>query len=193
MKANIHPSASHPDKMNKEQILAIERPAPTCAECNRPIEDLDRHPTRLKIQLDDQTKRGDYCPECWEFIKSEAYDSYWVTKREKRERRLPKLSRREKAIAARALFESLWDQRDREDVDADLYMLAHLLMKWGGLKWKADTTDEEGREIIVFENPLSGDRIEIRSVPMADEQAEFIKQRLEGYLREHAPDNDVAL
>lgn len=178
--------------LEKEQLLALERPQSHCAECNRVIEDLEKHPTRLLI-AEDQPKRGDYCPECWEFIKGESYDSYWMTRRPRREKRLPKLSRREKAVAARALFESLWEQRDREDVDADLYFLAHLLMKWGGLKWKRESSDESGGELIIFENPITGDTIEIKSVKMTEDYINQIKERLENFLREHAPENEILL
>ncbi len=181
-----------PSMLDKEQLLALERPQPLCAECGKPIEELDKHPTRLRV-AEDQPKRGDFCPECWEFIKNEAYDSYWLTKRQKKERRLPKLSRREKAVAARALFESLWERRDMEEVDADLYFLAHMLMKWGGLKWKREATDEKGREIIVFENPTTGDTIEIPTVHMDETLVDQIKERLESHLREHAPENEVLL
>lgn len=176
--------------IDKEQILSIERPHAHCAECNAPIEDLDRHPTRLLIK-DGGPQRGDYCPDCWQFIKNETYDSYWLTRREKKEKRAPKLSRREKAVAARALFESLWDQREREDVDAHLYFLAHLLLKWGGLKWKQDLKDEAGREIILFENPATGDTVEIRSVPMEQDQIEQVKQRIESFLHDYAPENEI--
>jgi len=178
--------------LDKDQILAIERPQTHCAECNGLIEELDRHPTRLTLS-EVEPKRRDYCPDCWQFIKNEAFDVYWMTRRLKKEKVIPKLSRREKAVAARALFESLWDQRDREDVEADLYFLAHLLMKWGGLKWKREEKDGDGHDIIVFENPSTGDSIEVRSVHLSEEALEQTKSRLENFLRDYAPENEVQL
>lgn len=178
--------------LEKDQLLSIERPQTHCAECNTAIDGLDRHPTRLMVRAAEQ-KRLDYCPDCWEFIRNETYDVYWMTRRLKKEKAVPKLSRREKAVVARALFESLWERRDQENVDADLYFLAHLLMKWGGLRWKREETGADGQEVIVFENPATGDLIEVRSVRMSEEALEQTKERLENFLRDYAPDNEVQL
>lgn len=176
----------------KDQLLAIERPRARCSGCDASLDDFDRHPSRLRIK-DETPERADFCPECWERMKADAYDSYWQSKRTKRRKEIPKLSRREKAIAVRALFESLWDQRDREDVDVHLYFLSHLLMKWGGLRWRRSVQDDEGRETVVFENPQSGDEIEIRSVSITEGSLDPVKTRVEDFLREYAPENTATL
>lgn len=179
-------------KIDRERLLSLERPKALCAECGEPINVLDRHPTSLRLSGEDQ-KRQDFCPECWEFAKNDVYDSYWITKRVKKAKNAPKLTRREKAVAVRALFESLWEERDREDVDVDLYFLSHLLLRWGGLKFRASEQDDEGREIIVFENPTTGDPIEIRSVTANDDALIRIKERIDKFLAEYAPDDDSEL
>jgi hypothetical protein len=178
--------------IDKEHILALERPQTHCAECNAPLSELDRHPTRLIVR-GGEPRRADFCPDCWEFAKEEAYDSYWITRRVKKEKRAPRLSRREKAVAVRALFESLWEKREAEEVEAHIYFLAHLLLKWGGLKWKGTEVDAEGREIVVFENPITGDPIEIRSVDASEEAIAEIRDRIEAFLREYAPDDETLL
>lgn len=177
--------------IEKEQLLQLERPKGQCAECGAPLEELPRHPSRLRLRAK-ESERSDFCPDCWQFAKDDAYDSYWLTKRVKRERRAPRLSRREKAVAARALFESLWDQRDREDVDAHLYFLAHLLLRWGGLKFRKRESADEG-ERLVFENPATGEEIELRSVDADEASIQAIKERIENFLRDYSPEGEVEL
>lgn len=178
--------------LDKETILTLERPQPACSECGAPLDEFEKHPTGLRVAQAEH-KRRDFCPECWQFAKNDAFDSYWITKRVKKEKPTPKLSRREKAVATRALFEKLWDERDREDVDVHLYFLSHLLLRWGGLKWKASDSDEQGREVIVFENPVTGDTIEIRSVTASEAEILEVKDRIEAFLREYAPDEEAAI
>ena len=176
--------------IEKERLLTLERPRPHCTECNGVLEDLDSHPTRLMVD-EKELQRTDYCPDCWEFVKEETYDSFWVTRRIKKEKRVPKLSRREKAVAVRALFESLWEKRDREDVEVHLYFLAHLLLRWRGLRWKRNEVDAEGRELIVFEHPATGDLIEILSVDTTNESIAAIKEEIENFLRDYAPEQEA--
>ncbi len=178
--------------LEREPWLGIERPRAHCSECNAPLEDLERHPTRL-ILLAEAPLRRDTCPDCWDLVRSEAYHSYWVTRRLKPEPPTPRLSRREKALAVRALFESLWDQREREDLDDHLYVLAHLLLRWGGLKWRGRGRDERGRPTVVFENPATGDPLALPAVEPPEAIVEAIKARIESFLREHAPEAEIAL
>lgn len=178
--------------IDKEQLLSIERPKAKCVECDTALDELNHHPTRLRVR-EDSPERADFCADCWEFAKGDAYDSFWVTRRIKKEKRIPKLSRREKAVAVRALFESLWERRDDEDVEAHLYFLSHLLLRWGGLKWVRNKIAPDGGEIIVFENPATGDPIEVRTVDTSSDAIAEVKTRIENFLREYAPENDTAL
>jgi hypothetical protein len=178
--------------IGKEKLLTLERPQPVCAECGAALEALERNPTRLTVK-EDEPRRADFCPDCWRFAKEEARQAYWQTKREKKEKRAPRLSRREKAVAVRALFEGLWEQRDREAVDAHLYFLAHLLLRWGGLKWVRNEADEGGREVIVFEHPTTGDVLEIPAVDAEEEAIAAIQTRIEDFLRDYAPEAEATL
>ena len=101
---------------------------------------------------------------------------------------MPKLNRRQRSAALRALFESLWERRETEDVGPEIYMLAHLLMKWGGLRWRANETDPMGQALVVFEDPASGDRITIPETKLDDERLVQVQQRVEDFLREYAPE-----
>ena len=178
--------------IQRDQLLSLQRPKSHCHECGVALDEFDRHPTRLRM-LEDEPERADFCPDCWEFVKEEAYHSYWITRRVRREKRAVKLSRRERAVAARALFESLWEKREQEEIDAHLYFLAHLLLRWGGLKWVRNDVDSEGREIIVFENPATGDPIEIRSVDISQESISETKEHIEEFLRQYAPESEIPL
>jgi hypothetical protein len=68
-----------------------------------------------------------------------------------------------------------------------------LLLRWGGLKWKASDVDDQGRELIVFENPVTGDAIEIRSVAASEAEILEVKERIEAFLREYAPDEEASV
>ena len=174
----------------KDQLLSLDRPKTTCAECGVSLEEMDRNPTRLRFK-EGELKRADFCPDCWEFCKNEAYESFWVTRRIKKDKTHRKLSRREKAVAARALFESLWERRDQEDVEVHLYFLSHLLLRWGGLKWVSSEKDDSGRETIIFENPTTGDPLEIHSTDAPEEQIAEIRDGIDKFLREFtAEDNE---
>lgn len=183
--------------LGKDQLLTLERPQAVCAECGAQLGGMDRTPTRLR-QADKEKgrplQRADFCPDCWEFAKDEARQAYWLTRREKKEKRAPKLSRREKAVAVRALFESLWETRDSGDVEAHVYFLAHLLLRWGGLKWLRNERAEDGGEVIVFENPTTGDTVEVPAVDAGEETIAAIRDRIEAFLRDYAPETaDVEL
>ena len=182
--------------MDKETLLSIGRPQRQCLNCSTPIDAIERHPSVLRGSRADKIERADYCPICWEAIKDETYRSFWITRRELKDRGMPKMTRRQRAVALRALFETLWEKRDSEDEDVapHLFVLSHLLMKWGGLKYRENQADANGREVIVFEDPASGDAIDIPSIDLTDEQLLEIKNQIEDFLRDYVQeDQAVAL
>lgn len=178
--------------LEKDKYLTLERPKVACCECGSGLDEFSHHPSSLRMG-ESESRRLDFCPDCWEFAKSEVRDSYWVTRRAKKEKRARRLSRREKAVAVRALFESFWDQRESEDLDAHLYFLSHLLLRWGGLKFVRTEEDAEGRELLVFENPATGDPIEIRNVDAMEDSILEIKEKIEKFLIEYAPEEESVL
>lgn len=172
--------------MDKETLLSIGRPQRHCMNCKGPLDEIERHPSALKSEGERPVARYDFCPTCWEQLKDDAYDSFWLTRREVKARRMPKLTRRDRNMALRALFESLWDRRDSEDVDAPLYLLAHLLMKWKGLIWRENEIDAAGRGHVIFEDPASGERISVAEVEIPDQKLVEIQQEIEDFMRQFA-------
>jgi hypothetical protein len=172
--------------MDKETLLTISRPNKTCLNCGEALDVIERHPSMLRADEARRLERLDFCPDCWQHMKDEVYESFWITRREQKNRAIPRLSKRERATALRVLFESLWDRRGEEDMAAHLYFLSHLLMKWGGLKWRENATDIQGGEVIVFEDPASGDMLEINAVQLDDERLLAIKDEVENFLRQYA-------
>ncbi len=175
--------------MDKEALLTIGRPQRLCVNCNSGLAEIERHPSTLRTSGRHKIERLDYCPDCWQHIKDETYESFWITRREMKEQRAPKLSRRERSLALRALFETMWDRREEEDLGAQLYLLSHLLMKWGGLKWRASQVDALGREVVVFEEAGTGEMIEIPAVTLDDQALAHATAEIENFLRQYAPDD----
>lgn len=178
--------------MDKEALLKIGRPGKQCVNCGAALAELNRNPTAVRKE-DEQLARLDYCPECWDVIKRDVYDFFWVTRREHKPKAAVKLTRKERNAALRALFESLWERRDNEDVSSHLFLLSHLLMKWGGLKFLEEETTEDGRAMIVFEDPSSGDRLAIEAMDLEDERILELKEEIDDFLREFASDEDPEL
>jgi hypothetical protein len=175
--------------MDKDALLTIGRPQRLCVNCNAPLMAIERHPSALRHSGRQKFERLDYCPECWQVIKDEAYESYWITHREVKERKAPKLNRRQRSLALRALFETLWDKREDEDLGPQLYVLSHLLMKWGGLKWRESRTDLTGRELIVFEDLGTNETLEIPSVEMDDTMLALVTGEIEEFMKQYAPED----
>ena len=180
--------------MDKESLLSIGRPRKICLNCNNPIDVIERHPSILRHNPEGGGfERQDYCPDCWEHLKDDIYESFWITKRDPLSRKIPKMTRRERSTAIRVLFESVWDRRESGDMDEHLFFLAHLLMKWGGLKWRKNRTNENGQEYVVFEDPTSGDVIEIKSIEVQDERILSIRSEIERFLQEFSPESEAVL
>jgi hypothetical protein len=178
--------------MDKELLISISRPQKLCMNCNGPLEAIERHPSILKTVNKKGIERYDYCPDCWRQMKDEAYESFWITKRVIK-RKVRKLSRRERSTALRALFESLWERREAEEVGPHLFFLAHLLLKWGGLRWKENRQGEGGREIVVFEDPATGDQLEVPAVEVEETRMSAIRGEVEEFLKQYASDDEATV
>jgi len=187
--------------MDKEALQTIGRPHRTCANCDAALVQIERHASALRPAGRAKLERLDYCPDCWTAIKDEIYDSFWITRREVKAPRI-RLNRRQRSVALRALFESLWDRREDDGstseeapelASARLYVLAHLLLKWGGLRWRENRIDEDGRERVIFEDPASGTAIEIPGIELDDERTATVMQEIEDFLRHYHPGDDGEL
>ena len=112
-----------------------------------------------------------------------------MARRAARAPRATRLNRRQRNTALRALFESLRERAETEDVGAHLYLISHLLMQWGGLKWRENATAEDGSETVVFEDAASGESFAVAAAPIPDERLLAIKEEIDEFLHRHAAED----
>ncbi|MFH0795192.1 MAG: hypothetical protein V2A74_14305 [bacterium] len=168
--------------VDKEQYLNLGRPEKNCLLCGASLLEVEKHPSVLSVGEAEALMRRDYCQRCWEQLREE-YFSFWITRREKPKQRV-KISKKERNDALLRLFLSLYDDRANNDHLDRLYFLAHLLMKFGVLKWKSHIALNNGAPALLFEQPQTGLDFEIPQVEVSDERLSAIKGELEAYLSE---------
>ncbi len=175
--------------MERDNYLQIGRPSNECALCGRALAEIGRHPSVIdepeektdrkskdkarnkdkeKDKESDPTPRRDFCPECWSKAKDLKYFSFWLARRT---RPAPnrKLAKAERNEVLWRLFSALTTRQEPE-TEPQRFLLAHLLMKYGVLRWQANSTDEEGLACIVFEHTPTGEPYRVREHAM-DEAA----------------------
>jgi len=157
--------------MDRESYLQIHRPANQCVLCGASLIEEGRHPSAIEEgrtpEGEEEPARRDFCSKCWENRGDQKYFSHWLVKRARPEpnRRLAKAERNE---VLWRLFSALSGRKDRQ-TEAHLFLLAHLLMKYGILKWRANRRDDEGNNWIVFEHPQTNEEFKVRDRSMGDE------------------------
>lgn len=168
-----------------EGYLQFKRAARACLVCGTSLPELERHPTMLKMGSTDEAIRQDLCPQCWDKLDQKEYFSYWITRRYQQgpspeDRRLAKAERNE---ALWALFNALYAREDRSQLAPQLFLLAHLLMKYRILAYKGPKDD--GR-LEFFHGPTQEtfliDDLPLESVSFVDVMGE-----IDGQLLEYAP------
>lgn len=116
--------------IDREQYMKFSRPRNTCLLCMKPLNVDGRHQSQIALGDADEAVRKDFCLECWGSMGREEYFSFWVTTRvsapSAEERRLAKSDRNE---ALWRLFAALYAAESR-DLAPQLFLLAHLLMKY---------------------------------------------------------------
>lgn len=176
----------------KELYLKIGRPQNACVQCGATISHAGKHPSALldpdgpnTAPRQDVTLRRDYCQQCWQQLGHEPYLGYWLARREPPKVRAIK-TRKERNAALLSYFELLRQQQDTtsEERAQSLFFLAHLLMKYGVLKWvRSDAPAQQGApEIIVFRNPAADEMVEIESVELDDQRIAEIKREVDEFL-----------
>jgi hypothetical protein len=194
----------------KDLYLKIGKPNNACASCGAPITHAGKHPSVLlreasapvttedaasdelpglpssQPSLDgDSPRREDYCANCWGTLNEKEYYSYWLARREPPKARKIE-SRKERNAAILAWFDLLRSQTaDDENLQAQ-YFLAHLLMKYGVLKWQRTDTDAAGNEVIYFRQTGTEDDVAVAAVELNDETTAEIKRKLDEYLLQYA-------
>lgn len=129
---------------------SIQKPAPQCAKCGAPLAQVPKHPSRLVTGSGGATERQDFCPACAAEVRAGQYHSRWLALRPAPPAPPRRLTRRAQAERFRQEFYRLADHPAPSEEDQDLlYLLAHLLMKVGGFRWR-ETDPEAG--VIRFED-----------------------------------------
>lgn len=156
--------------MDRDQYLQVDRPGNQCVLCGQSLVEQGRHPSVLNegstAEGDEKFQRTDFCSICWEKLPDRNYFSFWLAKRTRPEsnRRLAKSERNE--ILWR-LFSAL-STHPGPETHTQLFILAHLLMKYGLLRWRSNQSDAEGVNWIVFEHAPTGEECRVREIPLGD-------------------------
>ena len=186
---------------DKELYLRIGRPHNTCLLCGKPIAGDLKHPSMLAPEpiaagpgaSHDDSLRRDYCSDCWaSSAKDEDYVGFWVTGREPPKPRKAR-TKKERNVARFSWFEAI-QSKDDPEMATRLYLLAHLLMKYGVFKWvkseAAEAPDFPGK--IAFRLTTSEELIWIEAVEPTDQEAAIIKQEIDEYLAHSVTDESAA-
>jgi hypothetical protein len=176
---------------DKELYLRIGRPQNACVQCGSEISMAGKHPSALldpdgpdTAPREDTPLRRDYCTDCWQKLAGGHYVGYWMARREAPKPRKIR-TRKERNAALVSYFEMLKSRQamENEDHTQSLYLLAHLLMKYGVFKWVKSTVAGPGTgEQIFFRNTAADEVVEIQSVELEDARIADIKKEIDAYL-----------
>ena len=167
-----------PKDPSREQYLKVIRPRDTCLLCNEPLNVDGRHASSIQSAGKYEVIRKDFCPKCWGRMGEKGYFSFWITKRvnapSAAQRRLERSERNE---ALWRLFAALY--ASESEFRPQLFLLAHLLMKYRVLQFSGPTPDGKLRflhpklaESFIIED------IQIDSVDFATIHAELEQQAI---------------
>ncbi|MBI5155023.1 hypothetical protein HZA57_07280 [Candidatus Poribacteria bacterium] len=170
-----------------ESYLQFRRPDRECLLCGTLLTEISRHPSVLKISEKDEAIREDFCPKCWAQLEHREYFSYWVTRRiqsgpSPEERRLAKSERNE---ALWALFNALYSRKS-EELAPQLFLLAHLLMKYRVLAYLGPAEDGQLR----FYHQATQETYLIGDLPLDQVSFVEVKEQVDGQLHEYAPSRE---
>ncbi len=160
---------------------SLQRPTAHCIKCNTPLVDLSKHPSRLVEtsggeESEEEIARQDFCPACEAEVRAGEYHSRWLAQRPAPPPPPKSETRKSQAARLREEFHRLTDLSEPSEEDRDaLYLLAHLLMKVGGFRWRQ--TDEE-RGVLLFEDRSTEQTWEIQAVPLERKRLAQAQDRL---------------
>ncbi len=144
--------------------LRVVRPADACLLCGAALNVEGKHTSTIEVAADaEEVVRKDLCPTCWERMGERAYFGFWVTKRvaapSAKERRLARSERNE---ALWRLFAALYASDERPNLAPQLFLLAHLLMKYKVLNFAG--TGGDGT--LTFVHPKLGEEFAVADLPL---------------------------
>lgn len=182
--------------VQKDLYLKIGRPQNTCVACGATIAHAGKHPSVLRTPAEpvlgaaggteqEGPRREDYCADCWKELAERDFVGFWLAKREPPKPRKIE-TRKERNAAVLAWFEHLQRQEPDAEVLQSLYFLAHLLMKYGVLKWQRTDKTTDDDEVVVFRATGTEDDVFVASVELTDERIVEIKRDLDEYLLQYA-------
>lgn len=153
--------------MDREAYLQIHRPANECVLCGASLLESGRHPSAIDDKDEGEPERRDFCQECWGKRDDHKYFCQWLVKRTRPEpnRRLAKAERND---VLWRLFSALAGRQEPQ-TEAHVFLLAHLLMKYGILKWRANRREPDGANWILFEHPQTNEEFKVRERSLGDE------------------------
>jgi hypothetical protein len=166
---------------DKHSYFDIKKPQNTCTICGALLPNEGHHPSAL-TELYPEPIRKDYCLPCWKQLKDKQFFSFWLTKRIA----LPtaqKADRQQRNEMLLRLFMALYTHQDPAHA-TQLYLLAHLLMKYKVFKWVEMRKSQEGEDSLVFEHTRTGEEIYIAPVATSDEEVAQAKKAIDTYLEE---------
>ena len=174
--------------MAKSDIPEIGKPSDVCLQCGKQLEEFEKHPSALETS-DEEIARKDFCPVCWKNIKKQDFYIYWMTKRIQKTAEDKKISRKDKGEILLRFFTMLRNRED-DEYKSHLFILAHLLMKYGVFKFLRNVVDNEEISVIVFECDMLDEEIRIEEIDHADEHLVEVRKEIERHLTENLPSDN---
>lgn len=174
-----HKSSRKPDK------AALPEHAPDSSEEPKVASAETGKTDSGKAEPDGGPRREDFCTDCWHQLTEKDYLGYWMARREAPKPRKIE-SRKERNAGVLAWFGLLRTQQQDDDNLQAQFFLAHLLMKYGVLKWQRTDSDDDGNEIIYFRQTGTDDDLAVIAVDLSDEKSVEIKRQLDEFLEQFA-------
>ncbi|MGC8840235.1 MAG: hypothetical protein ACP5QZ_02120 [Candidatus Sumerlaeaceae bacterium] len=175
--------------MDREIFLRITKPQQQCVLCGAALAEGGKHPSvLLPVEATDADEgepdipqRRDYCPSCWQEHTAKDYLGFWITKREAPKPRRVQ-NRRERNARLAAYFDYFY--REGGPIHAArLYFLAHLLMRYGVLRWLRTEHDTESqKETIFYRHVINDEEVKVESVELSDEELVALKREVDELL-----------
>lgn len=176
---------SPPPVVDRDQYLKFGRPGNSCLLCGKPLNVDGSHPSLIQLSEKEEAVRHDFCRDCWGQMGKEEYFSYWLTKRitsaSPEQRRLARSERNE---ALWRLFAAL-NSSDSQELGPQLFLLAHLLMRYKVLVYSGTT--EDGR--LRFTHPKLGESFEVPDLALDSVDFVRINTLVEQQALAYAPSN----
>lgn len=166
---------------DKHPYFDIGKPENTCAICGGSLPAEGQHPSAL-TELYPEPIRKDYCLTCWKQLRDKQFFSHWLTKRiaPPADQKINRQARNDMLLR---LFTALYYQHDPANA-TQLYLLAHLLMRYKVFKWVETRPTDAGEDSLVFEDSRTGEEVFVAPIDLTDEGIAEAKKAIDSFLEE---------